>query len=110
MIGEFNPTYSTNNIWVDEEFDYCLTLLLEAIQASIASKVDANHTHNGYAPISHSHTEYALSSHNHNNLYSSINHNHNDLYAPSAHTHTDITVEAIADIATLAEVQTFLGS
>lgn len=85
MIGEFNPTYSTNNIWVDEEFDYCLTLLLEAMQASIATKVDGNHTHNGYlsqsdlasarqiledmiatkANANHTHSDYAEVNHEH---------------------------------------------
>lgn len=83
MIGEFNPTYSTNNIWVDEEFDYCLTLLLESIQASITSKADASHTHDDYASqsaltllenmiaskanVNHTHTEYAPVNHDHDN-------------------------------------------
>lgn len=37
MIGDFDPIYSTNNIWLDEEFDQCLTLHLEKMKADIVA-------------------------------------------------------------------------
>lgn len=69
MIGEFNPTYSTNNIWRDENMEQCLTLDLEAIEADVAAletgKANTTHTHTNYATTSHTHTGYAAATHTH---------------------------------------------
>lgn len=94
MTGEFNPTYSTNNIWVDEEFDYCLTLLIEAMQASIATKVDGNHTHSGYLSQSDLEAELQVLE-DLIALKANTNHTHSD-YALTSHTHSDYaTVTAL---------------
>lgn len=103
MIGQFDPVYSTNNIWWDEEFGECLTLHLENMKEDIANtdsaitnlqtligntsiesqihvavsdKADINHEHSNYATTTHTHSEYAV-----------VDHEHND-YALSTHTHT----------------------
>lgn len=53
MNGTFNPTYSSNQIWRDEDDTRCLTTDLETIEADITAletgKADTNHTHTGYA-------------------------------------------------------------
>lgn len=85
MIGEFSPTYSTNNIWIDENMEQCLTLKIEDIEADIATletgKANSNHTHTNYAPTAHTHEGYATT-----------NHTHAD-YAAVAHTHTGYATE-----------------
>ena len=82
MTGNFNPTYSTNDIWRDEEMARCLTLDIEDIEADITAlqcgKADSNHTHTGYASTTHTHPEYAAADHEH------------DDYALSTHTHDDV--------------------
>ena len=49
----FNPTYSSNLIWRDEDDTRCLTGDLDNIEADIAAletgKADTNHAHTGYA-------------------------------------------------------------
>ena len=79
MIGDFDPIYSTNNIWFDEEFDQCLTLHLEKMKADIATlgsgNIGAMHTHPEYALATHVHTEYANAEHSHDN-YASVDHTH----------------------------------
>lgn len=85
----FMPTYSTNDIWRDNDSSRCLTDDLDAIDAihtSLPSTYAAkNHTHTGYATTAeltavqdalsnkananHTHTEYALTSHNHDTSY-----------------------------------------
>lgn len=130
MIGEFNPTYSTNNIWIDEEMDQCLTLLLESIQASILSKADATHTHSGYAPQSaltllenmiatkananHTHTEYAPVSHDHSYNDLSDKPTIPSIEGLATTTYVDSAVSSIVDTApealnTLNELAAALG-
>ena len=91
MTGTFNPTYSTNDIWRDEEFDHCLTLDLDAIEADIdtlqSSKANTNHTHSGYATYDHTHTGYAESNHTHTE-YAAVTHEH-DGYALASHAHAE---------------------
>lgn len=81
MNGTFNPTYSTNDIWWDEEMDQCLTPILETMQSNVAtlgtSKADATHNHSNYALVDHAHTGYASADHSH------------DAYAVSDHTHSN---------------------
>ncbi len=52
-MGEFYPTYSTDNIWREDDMMRCLTDDLVAIETDIAAletgKSDAAHTHIGYA-------------------------------------------------------------
>ena len=52
----FDPLYSTNRIWRDENTERCLTDDLDAIEAELAGKAPASHTHNGYAVENHTHT------------------------------------------------------
>lgn len=62
----FNPTYSTWDIWRAGEMEQCLDDDLMAIEADIAAlesgKANTNHTHTGYATVNHTHTEYAQTS------------------------------------------------
>ena len=82
--GDFEPMYSTNNIWYDTYTAQCLTNHLEDMGADIdtlqAGKANVNHTHNEYSPINHEHSEYALVNHSHTG-YALIGHTHsyNDL-------------------------------
>lgn len=65
----FNPMYSTDQIWRGEREDICLTDDLDAIEADVSAlesgKAPVNHTHSGYAAASHSHDGYAPVSHSH---------------------------------------------
>ncbi|MGN5456823.1 MAG: hypothetical protein ACI4XN_12580 [Candidatus Kurthia intestinigallinarum] len=58
--------YSTNEIWVGDNDELCLTDDLEDIKSDIAtletSKANANHTHSTYAAVDHAHTGYASAS------------------------------------------------
>ena len=45
MIGEFDPMYSINNIFVDENMDQCLTIKIETIESNVSGKAPTNHTH-----------------------------------------------------------------
>ena len=67
MVGTFDPVYSTNNIWWDENMNECLTPRIEDIESDIAEletgKADATHTHSdietalvGKASANHSHS------------------------------------------------------
>ena len=55
----FNPQWSTNDIWRNEDQERCLTDDLDLMDATIAGKADSNHTHSGYAKSNHSHSGYA---------------------------------------------------
>lgn len=59
----FDPQYSSNKIWRDEDMERCLTDDLDAIESDIATletgKANINHNHSGYATVAHTHTEYA---------------------------------------------------
>lgn len=91
MNGTFNPTYSSNSIWRDEDDTRCLTLDIEDIESDITvletGKADTNHTHTGYAAENHTHTGYATTDHTHTD------------YATADHTHTGYA--AAADVITL---------
>ena len=52
MNGDFIPTYSTNNIWRDDDMLRCMTLDLEDIESDIVS------LETGKANVSHTHSEY----------------------------------------------------
>lgn len=63
MNGEFNPVYSSNDIYYDMNLNECLTTHIEDMETDIASlqteKANINHTHTEYATIDHTHTGYA---------------------------------------------------
>lgn len=65
----FNPMYSTDQIWRGEREDICLTDDLDAIEADVSAlesgKAPVNHTHSGYAASNHTHTGYAATGHTH---------------------------------------------
>lgn len=86
MEGVFSPSYSSNQIWYDENLDECLTTHIEDIESDVANKADANHTHAEYAGSDHTHTGYATVDHTHSG-YANANHTHSD-YASANHTHT----------------------
>lgn len=69
MNGTFDPTYSSNQIWMDTNINECLTTRLESIDENIfslqTSKANANHVHEGYSLVGHVHNEYAPVSHSH---------------------------------------------
>ena len=91
MNGTFNPTYSSNIIWRDEDDTRCITDDLDNIEADITAletgKADTNHTHTGYATADHTHTGYATTDHTHTG------------YAAADHTHTGYA--AVADVTAL---------
>lgn len=55
----FNPMYSTDQIWRGEREDICLTDDLDAIEADVSA------LESGKAPVNHTHSEYAAASHSH---------------------------------------------
>lgn len=69
MNGTFDPTYSSNQIWVDTNVNECLTTHLDGMEDNISSlqtsKANVSHTHSEYAPVNHSHSDYALTGHKH---------------------------------------------
>lgn len=65
LNGEFIPTYSTDNIWREEDMERCLSNDLNTIEANISSlqtgKADVTHTHTEYAAANHTHSYEDLS-------------------------------------------------
>lgn len=63
MNGEFDPIYSSNNIFVDTNVDKCLTTHLEEMATNISilqtSKANTNHVHEEYSLVGHTHNGYA---------------------------------------------------
>lgn len=55
----FNPMYSTDQIWRGQDEDVCLTDDLDAIEADVSA------LESGKAPVNHTHSEYAVASHSH---------------------------------------------
>lgn len=62
----FDPTYSSDQIWVGEDMDVCLTDELNDVKLDIeslqTSKANVNHIHTEYAPMEHVHAGYAATS------------------------------------------------
>lgn len=56
LNGEFNPTWSTDNIWREEDMERCLSNDLNTIEANIAN------LQTGKADMAHTHTEYSTAS------------------------------------------------
>lgn len=54
--SNFNPIYSSDNIWRGDDLDRCLTDDIDNIEADVAAlksdKANVNHTHTGYASAS----------------------------------------------------------
>nr|DAL94287.1 MAG TPA: hypothetical protein [Caudoviricetes sp.] len=69
MNGTFDPTYSSNQIWIDTNINECLTTRLDNVNGDISSlqtgKADVSHTHEGYSLVGHTHSEYAPINHSH---------------------------------------------
>ena len=97
----FNPVYSTNLIFIDDDQTSCLTDKLNQMETDIegipvvdtTQFASANHNHNGtYSPVNHTHSEYAPTDHTHTE-YALSDHNHSGVYASVSHTHaaTDVT-------------------
>ncbi|MBQ8570269.1 MAG: H-type lectin domain-containing protein [Kiritimatiellae bacterium] len=82
----FIPTYSTDNIWRDENMDQCLSDDLDVIESDIAAlesgKANTDHTHTGYAAEGHTHTEYASEDHSHTG-YAAESHSHSEYASAS---------------------------
>lgn len=62
----FDPTYSSDLIWVGENMDVCLTDELNDVKSDIenlqTNKANVNHVHTQYAAVNHTHSEYAAMS------------------------------------------------
>ena len=62
----FDPTYSSDQIWVGEDMDVCLTDELNDVKSDVenlhTNKADVNHVHTQYAALEHTHPEYAAAS------------------------------------------------
>lgn len=83
-MGTFNPTYSTDNIWREDNMDQCLSTDLNTIESNITSlqtgKANTSHTHSDYATTDHTHSGYAVADHTHTGYASSTHtHSYNDL-------------------------------
>lgn len=119
-MGDFIPTYSTDNIWREENMEQCLSTDLNTIEANIAAlqtgKANTNHTHTGYATTDHAHTGYAATNHSHTG-YAATNHTHTG-YALSAHEHDDYAFETdltalqalVGDAAVSQQIATAIAS
>lgn len=109
MNGTFNPTYSSNIIFRDEDDARCLTTDLETIEADITAletgKADANHAHSGYAQAGHTHTGYAAVDHTHTG-YATADHTHTG-YASAA----DVTAlqSLVGDTAVSTQINTAIA-
>ena len=59
----FDPTYSSDLIWVGEDMNVCLTDELNDVKSDIEglqdNKADINHIHTQYATLDHTHPEYS---------------------------------------------------
>lgn len=96
MIGEFDPMYSTNNIFVDENMDQCLTIKIETIESNVSGKAPTNHTHS-YNDLTNKPTTIANAD--------TVDGKHASEFAASTHTHSfkDLTgtLPAISDADTV---------
>lgn len=81
----FTGEYSTNQMYVDLDTEYCLTQKLEEMDEAIAGKAESAHAHTEYAASGHTHSGYAASDHTHSG-YAATDHTHSG-YAASDHTH-----------------------
>lgn len=67
--NNFDPVYSTDNIYREQDQTRSLSDDLTNIETDITAlengKANANHTHTEYAEINHVHTDYASSNHSH---------------------------------------------
>ena len=119
-MGDFIPTYSTDNIWRDENMDQCLSDDLDTIEANIAAlqtgKANTTHAHSEYALATHGHSEYAATTHTHDG-YAAENHTHTG-YAASTHEHdnyalaTDMTAlqTLVGDTAVATQISTAMAT
>lgn len=101
----FVPTYSTNEIWRDNDRTRCLTDDLDAIESDISSletgKASSNHTHPtsqitgladalaGKASSTHTHSAADVGA-------AAATHNHDASYAALSHTHAQSNITGLA--------------
>lgn len=85
----FNPSISTNDIWVGDDDTLCLTDELETMESDISGKAAANHTHSGYA----------ASNHNHDALYAALSHIHSTTPVAEASDLNDYNVSGVYSFA-----------
>lgn len=106
--------YKIDNEWADDKIDSISNQISNHSHSNYATKSNLNSLQNaiysdaailqdmiiGKADINHYHTDYA-----------ELSHNHNGVYANENHSHTASAVGAIAtgDVATVSEVETYLG-
>lgn len=120
MPYDFNPEYSTNSIWRNEDMSRCLTADLDNMDAILSSlqsgKANATHTHSEYAEVNHTHDGYAEANHIHDG-YAEIDHVH-DGYAEADHTHsqyalaTDVSdlEDKVGDTTVASQISTAIAS
>lgn len=88
----FNPTFSSDEIWRGQDTERCITDDLDALEAGVedlADKVDGIGT--DFAPKNHTHTGFATDDHTHD-IYADILHGHKE-YAPAIHDHDEYAME-----------------
>lgn len=93
----FNPTYSTLDIWRSDEQAQCLDDGLATMEADIAA---LETTVANKADIIHTHGTYAAFGHNHDADYADIDHTHTASEvgaAPSEHTHSNYATQTYVD-------------
>ena len=84
--------------------NYATTSALNELSSVVSDKANASHSHNDtYYTETEIDTKLATKA--------DSSHNHSDVYANASHTHTASAVGAVAtsDIATVSEVETYLG-
>ena len=98
-VEAYISTYEIGRGWdMEDKLEYALRDIEDAIETLQVDKSDVSHTHDEYASSDHTHDGYSLVSHIHD-------------YSPITHSHTASDVGAVAtgDVATVSEVETYLG-
>lgn len=102
MVGTFEPTYSTNNIWWDENMNECLTPRIEGIESGITA------LETGKANTTHTHSDYALANHTHSDINTALNSksdtNHSHSLADFGFQYGKVAVQCTANTVSTANV------
>lgn len=105
MPSNFDPIYSTDNIWREDNMQRSLSDDLNTIESNISTletnKANSNHTHTGYATSTHTHSYNDLDDKptipttlpaNGGNA-DTVDGKHASDFADATHTHTEITAK-----------------
>lgn len=96
MNGTFDPTYSSNQIWMDTNLNECLTTHLEGIEGNVSplqsNKADVNHTHS-YNSLTDKPTELPANGGN----ADTVDGKHSFDFAASSHTHNKSQISGLIE-------------